>query len=239
MNRMPKALSTWTVYDHDDIEKLDDNLWTVIGSLPNIPLKRIMTIVRLDDGGLVIHGPIALREEAMAELEAFGKPAFIVVPNRYHRLDSVIYKKRYPEAQILVPSGSRRQIEEVVPVDLTYEEFASGDTVSFTYPDGVGKIEAVMRVRSPRGTTLVFTDVLFNVPHAPGFSGMVLRLVGSSGGPKVTRIGKLFVVKDKAALAASLRELARTENLVRVIPGHGVFITEEPGPTLDRVAAAL
>jgi len=53
--------STWTALPHGPIEKLEDNLWRVEGTLPkNPPFKRVMTVVRLGDGRLVVHNAICL-----------------------------------------------------------------------------------------------------------------------------------------------------------------------------------
>jgi hypothetical protein len=73
---MPKANSDWKVLQHGPLTHLSENLWWVQGSLPRMSLKRVMTIVRLNDGGLLIHNAIALDDPAMRELEAWGRPAF-------------------------------------------------------------------------------------------------------------------------------------------------------------------
>src|SRR5512143_2829371 len=88
---MPKAYDTWTVLPHRPIEKLEPNLWRVEGNLPSAGT-RVMTIVKLASGGLVIHNAIALEEDAMKELEAFGDPEILIVPNGFHRLDAKVYK---------------------------------------------------------------------------------------------------------------------------------------------------
>src|SRR5882757_7923482 len=94
---MAKANTDWNVKWHGPIERLAENLWWVQGAIPNMSLKRTMVIVRLSDGRLVIHNGIALGAEAMEEIERWGRPAFLLVPNGIHRLDAPAYKRRYPE----------------------------------------------------------------------------------------------------------------------------------------------
>ena len=101
------------------LERLADNLRWVWGSLPGMSLKRTMTVVRLGDGRLVLHNAIALDDKTMAELEAFGTPAFLIVPNGGHRLDAPAYKARYPQLRVFGPRGSRKRIEEVIALDAT------------------------------------------------------------------------------------------------------------------------
>lgn len=175
----------------------------------------------------------------MQEIERWGKPAFLVVPNGWHRLDCVVFKERYPEARIVCPAGSRKKVEEVVPVELTYEAFPGDETVTLTHITGLRDLEGVLTVRSDDGVTLVFNDLIFNQPHLPGLGGMVMRLLGSTGEPKVTRLMRTLAVKDKHALREHLLALASTPDLVRIVPGHGLVITEDAAATLRSIADAL
>src|SRR6185369_4479278 len=139
---------------HGPIEKLASNLWRVSGSVPMVSLKRTMTVVRRDDGTLVVHSPIAMDEPAMTELETWGKPAFMLVPSPYHRLDAPAYRKRYPSLRAYAPRGARAKIETRVPIDGAYEDFPADPAVTLEPLAGVRDVEGVMRVRSPDGTTV-------------------------------------------------------------------------------------
>jgi hypothetical protein len=235
---MAKAFDTWNVLPHGPVTELAENLRAVEGALPGMPLKRRMTVAMLSDGRLVIHNPIALEESEMAKLDAWGKPAYLVVPNGYHRLDSANFKRRYPDAKVVCPRGAKKKVEEVVPVDLGYDEVPADAAVSFEQLAGVNDAEGVLSVRSPDGVTLVFNDVLFNVPSLPGFTGFLMTLMGSTGGPKVTLVGRLLVVKDKPALRAHLERLAVPE-VRRLIPGHGDVVQERAAEVLREVAGRL
>lgn len=229
----------WTVVGEPSIEEVHPRLWLCKGHVPNMPLKRWMAVVRREDGRLLIHNPVALLDAEMKRLDDWGPVGFIVVPNRFHRLDAAPFRARYPDAKIVCPAGARPKVEEVVPVDLTYDEFEDDAVVSLRHVAGVSDYEGVMTVHDEDGTTLVLNDLLFNLRHGKGLGGLVFRVLGSTGGPKVTRLFKMFALKDKAALREALSELAATEGLVRVVPGHGRVITEDPAGTLRAVAAAL
>ncbi len=237
---MAKAHATWKVLPHGPITKLDDGLWRVEGDLANMPLKRVMTVARREDGSLVVHNAMALEESAMNELDGFGPVAFVVVPNGYHRLDAPKFKERYPNAKIVCPEGAKKKVAEVVPIDLTYDEFPNDARVELRNLEGVKHAEGVMIVRTPSGTSLVFNDAVFNMPHLPGLQGLVLRHVTqSSGGPRVSRLFRLGVLKDKAAFAADLEKLAATPDLRRILCSHHETIDVDPGGTLARVARTL
>lgn len=237
---MAKANTTWKVLPHQPIEELGEGLRRVEGDLERMPLKRVMTIAARADGGLVVHSAIALEDELMQRIDAWGAVQAIVVPNGWHRLDARVYKDRYPAARVYCPAGAVKQVEQVVPVDGTYQDFPADDAVSLVTLDGVAAQEGVMVVRGAAGTTLVFNDVIFNIDHGKGLSGFIFRYITqSSGGPRVSRVTRWIVVKDAAALRAHLLRLADTPGLVRVIVSHGRVIDQDPAGALRRAAATV
>lgn len=237
---MAKAHQGWTVLPHLDIEKLEPNLWRVQGTLPGMALKRVMTLVRLEDGRLVIHNAIALDEESMSEIEGWGRPAVLLVPNLYHRLDAPPFLDRYPELEVYCPRGSRSKVEEVIKVDGDYDDFDEAPVLVVEHLEGVRKVEGVVTIRSPGGTSLVFNDAVFNQPHGKGVAGLIFRyLTDSTGGPRVTRVFRWLAVKDKSAFRDHLRRLSETADLKRIIVSHHRIITDGPAEALRGVAEAV
>jgi hypothetical protein len=233
-----KAHQTWKVLPHGPIEKLSDRLWRVEGQLESI--KRVMSIAKRSDGTLVIHNGIALGDAEMTEIDAWGKPGFILVPNGFHRLDAKVFKDRYPTAKVLCPAGARKKVDQVVPTDGTYDDFAADANVELFTLDGTKTREGGMIVRADRDTSLVLNDAVFNMPHGSGFTGFLFRRVtDSTGGPRVSRVMKWFVIADKAAFRTHLEKLAALPDLRRVVVSHHVTITDDPAGTLSRVAAEV
>lgn len=231
--------SEWRVLEHGPLIQLDEHLWHVEGAVPNMALRRRMVVARRTDGSLVLHNGVALDEATMAELDALGPVSTILVPNGFHRLDAARFRARYPKAQLLCPAGARDRVAKVTTVDGSYQNFQSDERVHLEPLGGVRDAEGVMIIHGTRGTTVVFNDVLFNLRHGKGLGGLVFRIVGSTGGPKVTRIARTFLVKDKAELRRDFERIADIGDLSRVIPGHGRIIDSQPGDVLRSVAATL
>jgi hypothetical protein len=229
----------WTVLPHDRIQKLEQNLWAVSGALPRGPMNRRMSMARLGDGALVFHNAVALDDGSMRAIEAFGRPAFLVVPNGFHRLDVHAWKERYPQAAVLCPPAVRARVAQVVTVDGGWELLPRDPALEAVPLDGSRWGEAALLVRSGARASLLFGDTVMNIPHQGGVGGLVLRLVGSSGGPKVTRIARLLTVSDARALAAHLERLAATPGLARLVPSHGDLVEGDAGAVLRDVAARL
>jgi hypothetical protein len=228
----------WTVLPHEPIVRLAENLWWARGSLPRISLRRVMTIARLADGRLVIHNGIALEEAAMREIEDWGTPAFLIVPNGFHRQDAAAYRRRYPNVRVLAPRGSRGKIAQVVAVDGIVADFPADDAVRFEPIDGVADAEVAMLVRSADGTTLVLTDVMFNMDRKRDVLGYLFTTVlGSAPGPRVSRLAKWLLVKDAPAVRRDFERWADLPDLKRLIVAHEKIATGPDARAALRAAA--
>lgn len=231
--------STWSFLPHSPIEKLESNLWRVEAAIPRNPIKRVMTVVRREDGGLVIHSAIALDDRSMTELEQFGTPAYLVVPNAFHRIDALRYKTRYPALRVVAPRGSAKKVSDCVKVDLAYNEYTGDNALTMQHARGTKEREGVLTVRSSGGTSLVFNDIVFNMPHVGGFGGWVLKNVTqSSGGPKCSRIARMFLIDNKDEMAAHFEALAKEPQLKRAIVSHHETILD-PADALVSLASSL
>lgn len=230
----------WPIPRHRPIEKLTENLWRVEGPVPGMGLKRVMSVLKLGDGRLVIHNAMALEIAAMEQIERFGEVAFIIVPNGFHRIDAPRFAQRYPNAKILCPPGASKSVAKKVRLDGSYEVLPSDPNIQYAPLAGMGDLEGHMLVKSESGSTVIFNDAVFNMPHRPGVEGMVFKHVTqSSGGPKITRVARFFLLKNKAAFAGELRRLAGTPELRRVIVSHHETITDAPADTLRAVADTI
>ncbi len=116
---MSAPFKTWTVLPHGKLTAVSPDILTVVGEI-HMPLgefPRRMTVVRLKDRRLVIFSAIALEEDEMAKLEAFGRPAFLIVPSERHRMDAPAFRDRYPDLIVIAPPGAREKVAQVVHVD--------------------------------------------------------------------------------------------------------------------------
>ena len=147
-------------------------MWRVEGDVPEMPLKRVMTVAKRADGGLVIHNAIALDDAGMAQIEQWGPVRVIVVPNGYHRLDAKVFAARFPEARVICPAGARKKVEEVVPVKRDVCRGARRQPRALRDARRAARqAEGAMIVRDTGGTTLVLNDIVFNMPHRTGSAG--------------------------------------------------------------------
>lgn len=238
---MPQPNMEWKVLPHGKVTELDAGLLTVTGDL-HMPLgdvPRRMTVARLRDGRLVIYSALSLDEAEMRALEAYGKPAYLVVPSDLHRMDASTWKDRYPRLFVVAPEGAREKVEDVVTVDDTQVEFGDPKVRFVTVPGTEGH-EAALVVETPGGTTLVVNDLIWNLHDRPGFGGWVFRVAGFTGPePRIPSLIEMRAIKDREALRVQLDAWAFLPRLKRIIVSHGDVITEDPSGVLRGLAASL
>jgi hypothetical protein len=238
---MTQPFKQWTVLPHGRLSRIDDNIFTVVGEIqmPLMKLPRRMTVIRLFDSRLVIYSAIALDEDEMAALEAYGRPAFLIVPSDKHRLDARIWKDRYPALEVVAPEGARARVEDVVHVDTNEPRFGDPN-VQFVLVPGTRDREAALLVHTRNGTTLVLNDVVGNIRDERGMGGWLLHLAGFAGkGAQVPKVVKLALVEDMNALRRQLLQWADVDSLERVLVSHGLPIEANARGTLRDLAASL
>ena len=230
----------WTVTPHGEVEQLEENLWTVSSGVPGIPgLRRRMSIVRRTDGGLLFFNGIPVDDAALDTLRAIGRPAFLVVPQRFHTLDVHAFREKLG-VRVLAPGCDRERIGRIVEVDGTFEDLPPDPAVEVVTVAGFKTGEGMAIVRSGGRTSLLVADVVLNVPNGPGPSGFLFRMLGLTGSrPSLPLPIRLRVLRDWRALRAQLEELARTPGLVRIVPSHGAVVDRDPAAVLRRIAASL
>lgn len=238
---MTQPFQQWTVLPHGKLVQVDEGILTVVGEIhmPLMDLPRRMTVVRLVDASLVVFSAIALNPDEMSALEAYGRPAVLIVPSDKQRLDAKTWKDRYPEIEVVAPEGARAKVEEVVPVDTAAPRFDDPNVQFVTVPGTRGR-EAALVVRTPNGTTLVLNDVVGNIRDAAGFGGWLLHLAGFAGKEaQVPAAVKMAVINDTKALRTQLLQWAEIESRVRILVSHGSAIEDNPRQALRDLAASL
>lgn len=234
---MTAPFETWTVLPHGELITVNDRIMSVVGELkmPLLELPRRMTLVRLASGELVIFSAIALNETGMAKLEAFGRPAFLVVPSERHRLDAPSYAQRYPGIKVVAPRAGIEKIGKVVRIDTSTPDF--GDA-SVRYVEVAA--DSALEVDGSDGLSIIVNDLIGDIHGEHGFGGWLLRMMGFAGeDPHVPAPVKMTLGKHKSHVARQFRNWAEQANLRRIIVSHGDSIETDPRGALRTMAADL
>jgi hypothetical protein len=236
------SASEWQseVFPHSPLEALAPDLWVVRGEFPSAQLPRNMVVYRHGGDSLLLHSVVALDERTMRHLEALGRPSIMVIPNWDHWAHIVAFKKRYPDITVVCPQASRSRVEQRLAVDHTCEAYFPRHGVRFHVPPGMDPVEGVLELPLRDGrVALAMNDLITNVPHQPGLWGLVLRLTGSTGRPRVIPIIRRRFKMDRAVLRGYLEALAQRSDVAIITTSHGQALTSDVAATVREVARDL
>lgn len=110
----------------DVLKPLANDLWIVDGPEVGmayfgivLPFPTRMTIVRLPNGAIWVHSPIAWSDALGDSIAVLGQVAHLIAPNTLHYSYLADWKSRFPRAAVYGPPGLKRRARAAVTVDET------------------------------------------------------------------------------------------------------------------------
>jgi hypothetical protein len=194
-----------------------------------------MTVIRLADGELFVHSPVALGWQTKYEIDLLGTVKAVVAPNRFHHLYVKDFAEFFPNARFFAAPG--------LPIkrrDLTFH----GTLTDSPDPLWAGQIDQVVFRAAPlvnevvffhpSTRTLLLTDLVMNVQFtASRLTRLMLRLDGIYGRFGVGRLDK-WVVRDRAAARRVIDRILEWD-FDRIILAHG-YVVNSDGKDMFRAA---
>ena len=225
----------------ESLEQLAPDVWVARRPLP-IAVGDVgarMTVLRLGDGTLMLHSPVALDPELKRALEGLGRVTWLVGPSKVHHLFLAEHTAAFPHALLCGAPG----LAEKRP-DLHFHH-TLGDKPPPGWPPevllhlvaGAPMMNEVALLHAP-SRTLVLTDLVFNVERGPNDKARLFHwLVGATGrfGPhRIIRLG----IRDKAAARRSIDALLAWD-FDRVVMSHGEVLESGGRAKLEQAFAFL
>lgn len=224
------------------IQELSDGLWTAQGRVrwmgQRVPTRTL--VLRLPDGALWVHSPIALGAELAGAVDRLGPVAHLVAPSTYHHLWLAEWARRYPEARVHGAPGlaeKRRDIEfhEVLG---DRAPLAWSGVLDQMVLGGLPLFNEVVFFHRP-SRTLIVTDLVFNVYDAEGaLAPLVLRLndMWRRFGP--SRVLRLMLRRNRERVRADLERIQQW-SYDRVAMAHGRVLESGGRAAMERAFAFL
>jgi hypothetical protein len=87
---------------------VDGKIWTFDRPVwfSGVRLRARTTVVRLDDGSLLLHSPAPPSDALVDQLRALGPVRWLVVPNCFHHLGTPEAAAQFSEAQVVGPASA-------------------------------------------------------------------------------------------------------------------------------------
>jgi hypothetical protein len=229
-------------YAADVLEEFAPSLFVADGPIVSFfgfPYPTRMALARLRDGNLWVWSPVALTPELAAAVEALGRVAHIVSPNKLHHLFLKEWATRWPDARLHAPPGlARRRPELHFHATLGDEpDPAWAAEIDQTIFHGSFAMEEVACFHRPSRTALLCDLVQRVDPRSmTGWKGLLMRLDGLVGERGSTpREWRLSFVRRAAARAARARVLGWQPE--RLVIAHGACAKADATAILARALA--
>ncbi len=214
-------------------------LWMLGQTLDGVCILRSVAL-RLADGTLAVVGPI--REsprESFTELDALGRPVFLLAPNFFHHLGLAAYAEKFPDAQVVASAKATPRLSRQItcPIGpLADLQNLLPDRVSLLEPSGTRNGEVWLRAETAQGVVWIVSDAFFNLPRTPRtVMGIVVRLFGIGPGLRIGPTFKWIALKNRREYAVWLKGQLEADQPSVLIPGHGDICEGDDLP--DRLTA--
>ena len=205
------------------LKPIGKNIWIADGgeirmTFPlgiKIPFSTRMTIVRLSDGGLWCHSPIAPTPKLLAQTNALGEVRHLVSPNKIHYAHIAAWQAHYPQASAWASAGVReRAAKQGIAVSFTAD---LGDDAPSAWAHDLAQMPfAGSRVMTETvffhhtSRTLILTDLIENFEtdkfHSR-FWARVMKLAGIDDPDGKAPADWRATFKDKAAARVCLAKI--------------------------------
>ena len=216
---------------------VDDRIWSLDRPVwfSGIRQRARTTVVRLDDGSLLMHSPAPPTDALTEQLQTLGHVRWLLVPNCFHHLGTPAAAARFPDAQVVGPASALLR-NKALRLDMNIGDARFWEAV----PElealpllGVPFLDETVLYHRPTKTLLAADLVVCAAPEDHWTARWAGRVFGFYERVRVPPDVKHKIL-DKAAAARSLRAMLERP-AERLIVAHADVI--EKG-CLEHLAAA-
>lgn len=199
-----------------------------------VRLRSRTTVVRLAGDALWVHSPCAPTDEVCAALDALGEVRWIVVPNRFHHLQTPATAARYPKAVVVGPKSAQSRnphLRLTLGVD-DPEYVRSTPELTSMQLGGVPFLDETVFFHPATGS-LIAADLLMSACARDHFTWRIAARIWGRYGKVGTPPDVRWNTRANAAAAESIAQL-RALPLQRILVAHADPITEAPAQKLAK-----
>ncbi len=216
---------------------IDDKIWVLDRPVwfSGARLRARTTLVRLDNGNLLLHTPAPPTAALAEELRALGKVQWLVVPNRWHHLGTPAAAAHFSEAQVVGPASALERNKALkLDVDIHEAQFREQVPEFELLPlSGVPFWDETVLYHRPTQTLLGADIVCWANGNDHWSWRFGARVTGCWERVRMPPDARKKIV-DRSAVARSIQAML-DRPAQRLIVGHGDVIE---GDWRDRLASA-
>lgn len=196
-----------------------------------------MTVVRMSDGGLFVHSPVALDDATRRAVAALGEVRAVVAPSIFHHLSVAAWMAAYPRAVFGACPGLEWKRTDLaftcVLADQPREEWSLD--LAQVYFSARRENEVVFF--HPRSRTMICSDALLNLSEHPS---RATRLVARLTGNRAPGFGwpERFMIRDRGLARRQVDRMLEWD-IDKIVLAHGTLVESDGREVLRRAYAWL
>jgi hypothetical protein len=202
-------------------------------------LTATMTVLRLDDGGLLLHSPLPLTAERREAVTSLGQVKHLYAPNTFHHSWLGEWASEFPSARVHAPRylASKRPDLRIDRFHDEDRERAFGELVDEVPIDGFRLAETALVYRPSR--VAIVTDLVHNIGRPThGWTRFYSRAMGFYDRVALSRALRWTAFSDRRAARRSVDALL-AHSFDGLIVGHGAPIPESGREALASATSFL
>lgn len=193
-----------------------------------VRLRARTSVIRLDDGRLLIHSPAPPSDAWLNQIAALGQVSWLVVPNCFHHLGTPAASAAFPEAKVVAPrSAAAKNPALRIDVEIHDPQFAEAVPELAVVPlAGVPFLDETLLYHRPT-ETLFGADVVLRADDNDHWTWRFAARVTGCFKRMAIPPDVRKKVTDKDAASRSLEAL-QALSIKRLVVAHGDVIEEAP-----------
>jgi hypothetical protein len=204
------------------LSPITDNVWVEPRPLRffGVETGTKMTVVRLENGDVFVHSPVAIDPQLREQIDAIGPVRALVAPTLFHHLYIGDWMKVYPEATVSCCPGLEKKRK-----DLTWTRVLGDDPAEEWKGEleqvffGARTMENEVIFFHKKSKTIISSDFMFNLSkHPSGFTRFVAFILGNRK-PGATLLEHVMI-RDRVAARDQVARVV-SWGAERIVLAHG------------------
>ena len=207
------------------LDRIADGVWTERRPLRffGVETGTRMTVVRLADGGLFVHSPVALDAATRVAVDALGPVKAIVAPSLFHHLYVGEWASAFPNASLSACPGLEKKRKDLKWSRVLGDEPETewkGELEQVFFGARTMENEVVFFHRKSK--SIVCCDFIFNLATHPSRLTRVLTRLMGHGEPGVTLLERVMI-RDRVPAREQIERIVGWA-ADRIVLAHGDII---------------
>jgi hypothetical protein len=217
------------------LHRISDDVWIEARPLRFMGLETgtRMTVVRLANGGLFVHSPVALDASTRDAVDALGRVKAIVAPSLFHHLYVGEWARAYPNASLSACPGLEKKRKDIAWSGILGDEPDAdwrGELEQVFFSARTLENEVVFY--HPKSKSIISCDFVFNLASHPSRLTRVVTRLLRHREPGVTLLERVMIRKRAAAREQIARIVAWGAD--RILLAHGDIIESNGCAVVER-----